>query len=144
MLMPDVNVLVYAHRSDSPVHETYRAWLEEQVRRPSPFALSTLVVGDFIRAVTNPKTFKQPTQSSLAWATVDALLARPNCRVLSPGPNHLAIFADLCRKVNARGKAVADAQHATMALEHGCTWVSRDDDFHAYVPLGLRFEHLVP
>ena len=28
MILPDVNVLVYAFRSDMPRHEDYRTWLE--------------------------------------------------------------------------------------------------------------------
>jgi predicted nucleic acid-binding protein len=31
MLMPDVNVLVYAHRADEPVHAAYRQWFDEVV-----------------------------------------------------------------------------------------------------------------
>lgn len=52
MLMPDVNVLIYAHRQDEAVHEQYRDWLKKLVDGPEPFALSVLVAVGFIRIVT--------------------------------------------------------------------------------------------
>jgi predicted nucleic acid-binding protein len=48
----------------------------------------------------------------------------------------------LCEAASARGKLVADAQHAAMALEHGCTWVTRDADFDGFRSSGLRVEIL--
>jgi hypothetical protein len=50
----------------------------------------------------------------------------------------------LCRATRTSGKAVADAQHAAVAIEHACTWVSRDSDFFRYETEGLRFERWVP
>jgi predicted nucleic acid-binding protein len=40
MLMPDVNILVYAHRHEEPAHSAYLAWFENMVNGPEPFALS--------------------------------------------------------------------------------------------------------
>ncbi|MYF03810.1 MAG: type II toxin-antitoxin system VapC family toxin, partial [Holophagales bacterium] len=45
----------------------------------------------------------------------------------------------LCRQADARGKLVADAQHAAVAMEHGCTIVSTDADFDRFA--GLRWLH---
>ena len=42
MQLPDVNVLIYAHRLDAPEHDRYAAWLTALVEAPEPFA----VVGD--------------------------------------------------------------------------------------------------
>jgi hypothetical protein len=141
--MPDVNVLLYAHRSDELWHDAYRSWLEETVNGREPFALSVLVAVGFVRIATNPRIYPTPTPLALALASVDALLERPTCRLVGPGPRHLALVGDLCRAVGAAGKSVADAQHAALAIEHGCTWVSRDGDFAAFAEHGLGFEHLV-
>ena len=50
----------------------------------------------------------------------------------------------MCEAARATGKRVGDARHAALAVEHGCTWVTRDADFHDYVPAGLRLEILRP
>lgn len=49
-----------------------------------------------------------------------------------------------CDIISAQGKLVADAQHAAIALEHGCTWVTRDLDFEPFRQTGLRVEILEP
>lgn len=142
MFMPDVNILVYAHRGDDPVHPAYRAWLDDLVNGSQPFGLSVLVAVAFIRLVTNRRIFASPTPLPLALAVIEALVARSNCRVLAPGPQHLTLVAALCRAAGTEGASVADAQHAAVAIEHGCEWVTRDDDFAAFEDCGLRWRHL--
>lgn len=143
MLMPDVNVLVYAHRADSPAHSAYRSWLDALVSGPHPFALSGLVAVAFVRIVTNRRIFEEPTPLPVALAAIDAIVARSTCRLLEPGPRHWELVAELCRKANVSGGAVSDAQHAAVAIENGCEWVTRDSDFRAFEPHGLRWQHLV-
>jgi toxin-antitoxin system PIN domain toxin len=144
MKMPDVNILVYAHRRDEISHEFYRDWLEKLVNSSTPFGLSALVGVAFVRIVTHPRFHPDPTPLSTAVAVVDRLREAPGCRWLLPGERHWEITAMLCRQTRAGGKRVADAQHAAVAMEHGCRWVTRDDDFAAFGPHGLEWEHLVP
>jgi toxin-antitoxin system PIN domain toxin len=144
MLMPDVNVLVYAHREDEAVHPHYRRWLEERVNGSEPLALSVLVAVGFVRIVTNPRIYPSPTPLHAALAAIDALAGHPRCRLVAPGTDHWRRVADLCRVCSAHGKLVADAQHAALAMEAGCTWVTRDGDFARFSEHGLRWQHLRP
>ena len=140
MLLPDVNVLVYAHIEDStPDHPAYAAWLTRLATGPEPFALSLLVLAGFVRVATNRRIFDPPSTLDQAFAFVASLLARPTARVVGPGPDHPAIFEQLCREAGAAGKLVADAQHAAVAIEHGCTLVSADSDFSRFP--SLRWQH---
>lgn len=141
--MPDVNVLVYAHRGDERFHGPYRTWLESLVNGREPFALSVLVAVGFVRIVTNAKLFKAPTPIQVALAEIDRIAARPTCRIVAPGIDHWGRVADLCRATGATGTMVADAQHAALAIAEGCTWATRDADFARFVGQGLRWEHLV-
>ena len=141
--MPDVNVLVYAHRPDEQVHAAYRAWLEEAVAQPEPVLLSVLVAVGFVRVVTNPRIYADPTPISVAWAAIDRLARHPGCVVVGLGAGHLDLVGRLCRAVDAEGKQVADAQHAAIAIAEGATWVTRDDDFARYQRHGLSWQHLV-
>ncbi len=140
MLLPDVNVLIYAHVEDSvPDHAEYAGWLARLAGGPEPFALSILVLSGFIRVVTNPRILGSPSTLDQAFAFVSSLAERPNARIVGPGPDHLAILERLCRESGATGKLVADAQHAAVAIEHGCTMVSVDSDFSRFP--GLRWRH---
>jgi uncharacterized protein len=142
MLMPDVNVLIYAHRRDEAWHEAYADWLKELVDGREPFALSVLVAVAFVRIVTNTRIYDDPTPLPVALAVIEQLAAHPRCRLATPGANHLDDVARLCRAVGATGKLVADAQHAALAITQACTWVSRDTDFAGFGPHGLRWQHL--
>lgn len=144
MLMPDVNVLVYAHRPDEATHVPYKRWLEDLVNRAEPFAMSVLVAVGFVRIVTNPKIYSSPTPLPNALATIDHIVAHPRCRIVVPGVDHWARVSALCRVTNSRAKLVADAQHAALAIGEGCTWVTRDEDFSRFEPHGLRWQHLTP
>ena len=139
MFLPDVNILVYAHRLDAPEHAAYVKWLEALATAHEPFAMSELVMSGFLRLVTNPRIFAVPTPPALAMEFLDELTSRPGCRQVRPGPRHWEIFRELCAKTQATGALVADAFHAALAIEHGCEWVTSDADF-ARIP-GLRWRH---
>jgi uncharacterized protein len=143
MLMPDVNVLVYAHRQDESWHAPYAAWLAKAIDGPEPFALSVLVAVGFVRIVTNKRIYDDPTPLPLALAAIEHIASHPRCRLAAPSVNHLDDVARLCRATNATGKLVADAQHAALAMAQGCTWVTRDVDFARFEAHGLRWKHLV-
>ena len=87
MLLPDVNVLVYAHREDShPEHPRYAAWITELATGPEPFALSVLALVGLVRIVTNPRIFKRPSTLEEAIGFASELVRRPTARLVGPGP----------------------------------------------------------
>lgn len=137
MLLPDVNILIYARRKDFPDHERYRDWLHDLINGPSAFAMSELVLSGFVRVVTNPRLFKVPTPVGAALEFTEAILSRSNCVRVFPGQRHYAIFAELCRDSGVRGSDVSDAYHAATAIEHGCEWITTDRGFRRFP--GLRW-----
>ena len=140
MLLPDLNVLIYSHREDSTAdHPRYAKWLKELATGQEPFALSVLALAGLVRLVTNPRIFKPASTLDQVFAFTAELVQRPTARVVAPGPAHLAIFEELCRDSQAAGKLVADAQHAAVAIEHGCTLITTDSDFDRFPR--LRWQH---
>src|SRR5437588_9540328 len=123
MRMPDVNVLVYAHREETANHKRFADWLVGLATGPEPFALSEPVLQGFVRVVTNPKIFRPASTLPQAFRFLDALLTRPTCTVIRPGSEHWAIFRRLCEESGVKGKLVADAAHAALAIESGFEWV---------------------
>ena len=141
MQMPDVNVLVYAHRQESPEHQRYADWLTKLATGPEPFGISELVLHGFLRLVTSPRIFSPPSTLEQALRFIDALLSLPSCNLMRPGPQHWSIFRELCGSTRLKGPLIADAVHAALAIESGCEWVSADTDFARFAPR-LRWAHL--
>jgi uncharacterized protein len=140
VLLPDVNVLIYAHRADStPEHPAFASWLTRLATGQEPFALSVLALGGVVRIVTNPRIFTRPSTLEEVFDFMRELMTRPQARIVAPGPKHLQIFESLCRRSRATGKLVADAQHAAVAIEHGCTLVTTDADFDRFPD--VRWQH---
>lgn len=139
MFLPDVNVLIYAHRAESPDHTLYADWLRAVATGPEPFGLSELASSAFVRIVTNPKIWTEPTTTEDALRFIDNLRSRSNARLLTPGARHWELFSKLCLAARAKGKLVADAYHAALAIEHGCEFITCDSDFARFA--GLRQRH---
>jgi toxin-antitoxin system PIN domain toxin len=135
----DVNVLVYAHRPESPEHEVVRRWLDEARTAAEPLGLAPGAVHGFLRVVTHPKVFVRPTPVDVALAFVDALRTSPAALDVQPGPRHWELVRQLCLEVGATGNVVPDAVFAAIAIEHGATWVSCDRGFAKF--RSLRWMH---
>lgn len=144
MKLFDLNILIYAHREDQAHHDYYRQALEEIVRGREPFGLSPLVATGFVRIVTHARFPNGPTPLPQALAVIDALASLKQCHWVHSGVQHWELVSSLCRKCLCSGKLVADAQHAALAIENACTWVTRDSDFQRFAKLGLRLEILDP
>jgi hypothetical protein len=141
VLLIDVNVLLYAHRPESPRHAQARGWLTGVLDGHEPVGVSELVLSGFLRVVTNHRVYVQPTPVDVALEFCDAVLAAPASVAVRPGPRHWSIFSALCRKVGARANLVPDAFHAALAIENGATWVTTDRGFARFP--GLRWRPLL-
>jgi toxin-antitoxin system PIN domain toxin len=139
VLLPDVNILVYAHRAESPDHARYAEWLTALAEGDEPYGFSDLIAAGFVRIVTNPKIWEEATSLEDAMRFLRELRTRSNARILVHGPASWDIFVRLCAAARARGKLVADAYHAALAIEHGCELVTADGDSARFA--GLRFRH---
>jgi uncharacterized protein len=139
MILTDVNVLVYAHRSDAPGHDAYRRWLEEVINGDLAYGVSDLVLSGFLRIVTHPRVFAAPSDLAAALAFANEVRGQPNAVPIAPGPRHWEIFRRLCEATGAKGNLVADAYLAALAIESGSEWITTDRDFSRFP--GLRWRH---
>ncbi|MET0790490.1 MAG: TA system VapC family ribonuclease toxin [Polyangiaceae bacterium] len=98
-----------------------------------------LSASSFVRIVTKPKIWREPTTTKDALEFIQRLRTRSNARLLTHGPASWDIFVLLCLAARARGKLVADAYHAALAIEHGCELITADADFAPFP--GLRHRH---
>ena len=139
MVLLDVNVLVYAHREEAQGHARYREWLEAVVNSDAAYGLSNLVLSGFLRVVTHPRVFREPTPLEVALTFIGEVRDRPNCVHVMPGERHWEVFTRLCRDTDAKGNVVPDAYLAALAIEHGAEWVTTDRDYARFP--GLRWRH---
>lgn len=139
MILPDVNVLVYAFREDAPGHADYKRWLDEVVNGDAGYGMADLVLSGFLRVVTHPRVFDPPAALHNALAFAKAVREPPTCSRVEPGARHWAIFDDLCRRAGVKGNLVPDAYLAALAIESGSEWITTDRDFSRFP--GLRWRH---
>ncbi len=138
MILPDVNVLVYAFRSDAAEHERYRNWLEETINAEQAYGVAPQVLASVVRVTTHPKIFARPSSQAEAFAFCRVLLEQPNAAVIVPGERHWGVFQTLCNAAAATGNLVQDAWFAALAIESGCEWITTDRDFARFPGLTWR------
>lgn len=138
MLLPDVNVLIAAHREAAPFHVEARAWLVTALAGDEPVALCLPTVSGFIRVSTSPRVFDPPATQAEAFGFIGVLSAHPATLWLNPGRQHLSLLERLCSDADARGDLVGDAVIAALALEAGATVVTYDRDFGWFGGLAWR------
>jgi toxin-antitoxin system PIN domain toxin len=137
VILPDVNVLIYAARQEMPEHAQHAEWLAALVEGDQAYAVSDLVLSGFIRVTTNGRIFKDPLAVEDAVAFCEAVRGGASAVMVQPGERHWSIFRDFCRQVGVRGPLIPDAYFAALAIEHDCTWITADLDFARFP--GLRW-----
>jgi hypothetical protein len=132
-------VLVYAYRADAVDHRRFRDWLIETIVSDASYGVSELVLSGFVRIVTHPRVFVDPSPVDAALTFASGVREQPNAVIVAPGVRHWTIFDGLCRGAGARGKLIPDAYFAALAIESGSEWITTDRDYARFP--GLRWRH---
>src|SRR5207248_1224835 len=115
----DTNLLVYAHRSESPFHDRARSLLTKAAEGGEAWALPWPCIHEFLAIVTNPRILKTPTPLDEALAQVEAWLSSPTVVTLGEEPQgYWEVLARLVRKGRIQGPMVHDARVAALAILH--------------------------
>jgi toxin-antitoxin system PIN domain toxin len=120
VILPDVNVLVFAYRREAPGHARYAAWLRELVAGADDVGLVESTLVGFLRVVTNRRIFADPAPVPAALELVDAVRRAPRAVWLQPGEATWQALASLAAHDAAlRGNLVPDAWLAALCIAHG-------------------------
>lgn len=141
MLLLDVNVVVAAHRDDHALHGAARTWFDDLLVGAEDFTVPLAVWRSFVRLVTHPRVFHDPTPRADAFAFIEATVAQPHHLPVRAGDRHLTLLRRLCDEGDARGDLVADAVLAALAVEHRCEIVTFDRDFARFPSVPYRLLH---
>ncbi|HVU51966.1 MAG TPA: type II toxin-antitoxin system VapC family toxin [Polyangia bacterium] len=137
MIVPDVNLLLYAHLAAFREHAKAKAWWERTLNGTTAVGVGLPALFGFVRLATNRRVHEPPLSVEAALGHVDAWLERPHVQVLSPGPRHLELAFGLLRRAGAAANLTTDVQLAALALEHRAELHSNDGDFGRFA--GLRW-----
>lgn len=137
MIVPDVNLLLYAEIDAFPQHEVAKTWWEETLNGPETVGLPAVAIFGFVRIATNRRVFEQPLRLEDALARVGAWTERQNVVFLTPGGSYLEIAFELLRKLGVAGNLTTDVQLAAHAIENQAELHSNDLDFGRVT--GLRW-----
>ena len=136
MIIPDINLLIYAYDRTSPFHPKAKAWLSKVLDGQVEVGFPLVSLLGFIRLVSNPKLFESPLSPAKACTLAESWLATPQAAVLSPTSRHLTIFRELVESSKIGSSLVTDAHIAALAIEHHGIVHSNDEDFRRFK--GLR------
>lgn len=130
MIALDTNLLVYAHRVDSPHHSAAAAALRQAVTGRAGCAIPWPCVHEFLAVVTHQRIYRPPTPGDQAIRAAQALLDMPDVHLLAEGPDHFATLRDLVSTSGITGPKIHDSRIAAICLAHGVDelW-SVDRDF---------------
>lgn len=139
MIVPDVNLLVYAHNRAAPGHERARTWWADLIDREQTVGLAWAVMLGFVRLTTHPSVLVAPLAPLDAVTRVRGWLDQPCTRIVEPGPRHLDLLAELFRATDVGGNLTTDTHLAALAIEHQAELHSSDGDFARFP--GLRWRN---
>ena len=139
MIVPDINLLIYAHFRDFRQHQSASHWWLGVMNGRELVGLPWTIVAGFVRLTTQPSVLTVPLTTTAAITVVNGWFANPNVLPLNPGSRHLLILEDLLEAAGVGGNLVTDAHIAALAIEYQAEVHSNDSDFARFP--GLRWRN---
>lgn len=132
MIIPDINLLVYAHNQDDESYDAAGIWWESLLGGDDSVGIPLAVSVGFVRLATNPRVMSPPMTSEQAISLVRSWLQRSNVISLDAGPDHFDNLQECLEAAGRAGRFVTDAHLAALALDHDAEIHSADQDFRIF------------
>lgn len=139
MILPDINLLLYAYNRQAPQHELARDWWESVLNGRELIGIPHEVALGFVRIATNPRMGAMAISLVDASAVVTSWGTASVCRTLLPEVDHVAKVSKLLQRSGASGQLTSDASLAVYAMDARATLCSNDTDFARFP--GLVWEN---
>jgi len=139
MIVPDINLLVFAYNVKAVEHKEAKAWWEECLNGTTVIGLSWIAAAGFVRLMTHPKVLTDPMPVDAAVRHVGDWLDQEPVRILNPRPRFSGIFFGFLNRLGAGGNLTTDAQIAALAVENQAELHSADSDFSRFP--GVRWKN---
>lgn len=139
MLAVDTNVLVYAHRQDSPFHERAAETIRQLAQGAATWAIPWPCVHEFYAVATHPRIYAPPSTQEQAVAQLDGWFASPSLVMIGEADQHWTTLRELLVTARVSGPLVHDARVAAICAEHGVReLITQDRDFSRFPALRVR------
>ncbi len=132
MKVIDANVLIYAVSRQSPRFEIANTWLDKTMGESETIGFSWLALIAFMRITTHSRLSPQPLSIQQSKQIVRKWLEQPCSTILYPTDKHLNLIEELLHPLGVAGDLTNDAHIAALAIEHGATVYSFDNDFSRF------------
>lgn len=136
MIVPDVNLLLYANNPVAREYTQSRNWVEAILTGNESVGFCWPVLCGFIRISTSSRALLDPLAMEEAIELVDDWIMRPHVMVIPPTERHWLILTKLLNEAKVRGPMTTDAEIAAYAIEYGAVLYTADREFSRYP--GLR------
>ncbi|HSR68958.1 MAG TPA: TA system VapC family ribonuclease toxin [Acidobacteriota bacterium] len=118
MIAVDTNILVYAHRQDSPWHKQAAEVVRRLAQSPDAWAIPWSVLHEFLAIVTHPRIYRPPTPLPAAVDQVSAWLESPSLVLLTESPAYWRHLQHTLEQGQVSGPRVHDARIAALCADH--------------------------
>lgn len=132
MILPDANLLLYAHDTASPFHGRAKVWWENCLSGSEPVGLCTVVLFAFVRIGTSRRAFLRPLTIGEAAQYVREWLERAITHVVATETDDVVRALELLEAAGSGGNLTTDAQLAALAIRHRATVHTADTDFQRF------------
>jgi toxin-antitoxin system PIN domain toxin len=129
LIVPDINLLLYAEIDAFPEHAAARRWWEDALNGERQVGIAPVCLFGFLRIVTNRRVFTEPLGVDDAIGRVERWLERGHVLLLVPASRHLDTAFGLLRKLGTGANLTTDVQIAAHAVDYGGEVFSNDTDF---------------
>lgn len=137
MIIPDINLLVYAYNADARHHKRAKKWVEALLAGNEIVGFPWPVLHGYLRIMTHSKIVENPFPPGEVLGHINSWLDQPITSILEPGRRHLSILENLCGAIGIAGNLTTDAVLAALAIEYQAELHSNDADFGRFS--GLRW-----
>jgi len=139
MIVPDVNLLVYAYSSDSRHHIVSKKWFEDLMNGQTVILLPWIVSLSFLRLMTHRSILEKPMKPSDCFKLVEDWYSYENVRQVDLSMKGRTLMVHLVETYSPLGNHFYDVYLAALALENRATLHSNDNDFLRFEEEGLRY-----
>ena len=139
MIIPDLNLLIYAYNEGARLHDPAKRWWEDLLNGAETVGVPWVVSTGFIRLMTNPRVLVRPVTPVQAVNYVREWFMLPHVTPINPGMEHLTYLQKNLATVGVGGDLVTDSHVAALAMEHQAEVHTHDTDFRCFP--GLRWRN---
>ena len=135
MILPDINLLLYAYNPHVPQHAAAAHWWKAAMNGDELIGLPNEVSLGFVRIASHPRLGAATVPVDRARQVVETWLALPHVRVLAPPADHFAKVMNLVAQAMGSGPLISDAVLASYAIDNRAVLHTNDGDFARFPSL---------